>query len=136
MAIPSRAAIRARWVALATAQGSWNAVYDHQPDTFEGATEVATVHGGVVEQDEVVFGGEPDVRVSLLHTNLVRRDDPDAAEDALDALLQATGQLATDNRTDALWSGVRIAQAEPDYYVIDGKPYRAEVVRLVFSVFM
>lgn len=139
MAIPNRTDIRERWVALVTATGTWRAVYDHQPATFNGVSGVATVHGGPFGQEEVVFGdGEPDVVVTLLHTNYARRDDPDVAEDEMDALLVATAQLAADNQKDGSgnWHELRLLDTEPDYYVVDGQQYRAEQIRLEFKIYL
>lgn len=139
MAIPSRADLRARWVALVTAEGSWTGgVYDHQPGTLDGDTKVATVHGGEVVLEPVVFGGgDQDVQIRLLHTNYTRRDDPDQAEDDLDALLLAVAQVAQDNYKDSAgnWDEARLLRTEPDYFVISGQQYRAEVVTLEFTVY-
>lgn len=139
MTFPSREAIRDAWVELLEDSGDFDAVYGYQPDVLLGATNVATVHAGRFEQEEVVFGGSvPDVRVTLIQTNLVRRDDPEAAEDALDALLAATGALVTANRADSttgLWQHLQLERGEPDYFLIDGKQYRGEIINLVFTVY-
>lgn len=138
MAFPSREAIRDAWVGLLEDSGAFNIVFGYQPDVLSGATKVATVHAGRFEQEEVVFGGSvPDVRITLIQTNLVRRDDPETAEDALDALLEETGAIVTANRSEStgLWHDLRLERGEPDYFVIDGKPYRAEVISLVFTVY-
>lgn len=139
MTIPNRKDIRKRWVALVTATGTWRAVYDHQPATFNGVSEVATVHGGPFGQEEVVFGdGEPDVLVTLLHTNLIRRDAPSVAEDDLDDLLVATAQLVADNQKDSAgnWHELRLVDTAPDYYEVDGQQYRAEQIRLEFKIYL
>jgi len=113
-------------------------VYDHQPKTFDGKTPVATVHGDLYEQEIDTFGGATqDVTVRLLHTNFVKRDNADAAEDTLDDLLQAVGQVVAANRVDSQgnWQELHLERAQPDYVIVDGEQYRSDEVTLVFTVY-
>lgn len=124
-------------MALLDAEGSWQAVYDHQPASFGGQSPVATVHSGGVEFPSETFGGDEDAVMELLVTNYVRRDDADAAEDTLDALLIALVNVVKTNRTDANWSRLVVnGLTEPDYYVVDGVQYRAELIRLQATIYV
>lgn len=126
-------------MALLDAEGSWQAVYDHQPASFGGQSPVSTVHNGGVEFPSETFGGgDEDAVMELLVTNYVKREDADAAEDTLDALLIALVDVVKANRKDdGNWDRLVVnGPTEPDYYVVDGVQYRAEIIRLQATIYV
>lgn len=138
MSVPNRQTRRDRLKALLVAAGVWQEVYDHQPKSFQGQSPVATVHGGPVDFPLMTFGGDEDAEIELWVTNFVKRDDAAAAEDSLDALLLAVGDVVVANRKDAgFWNELFLrGPTEPDYPTIDGVQYRSELVRVVATVYV
>jgi len=134
MSVPSRRSMRERLAALLTTAGNWQAAYNEQPQSFSGQSPVATVHGGSVTLPQETFGTDEDLVVELIVTNFVKRADPAAAEDSLDALLVALLDVVVANQKDASgnWDNLFIAgSTEPDYFLVDGKQYRGEVIRVM-----
>jgi hypothetical protein len=138
MSVPSRETRREKLKVLLEADGSWQAVYDHQPASFGGQSPIATVHNGGVEFPSETFGGDEDAVMELLVTNYVKRDEPDAAEDTLDDLLAAVVDVVKVNRKSAgYWARLEVSgPTEPDYYVVDGVQYRAELIRLQATIYV
>lgn len=137
MAIANRKTRRDHLQDLLIAKGNWQEVYKSQPPTFDGQSPVATVHSGGVETPQETFGGDEDVEMELLVTNFVKREEVDAAEDALDDLLVALIEVVLANDTAAgYWNDLQIRGAtEPDYVMVDGEQYRSESVRVVATVY-
>jgi hypothetical protein len=131
--VPSRAARRERLQQILAADGSWQATYKAQPASFEGQSPVVTIHNGPV--DWAPLTGQrrlQQVTMTLLVTNYVKRGDAEDAEDVLDALLARLVALVNANRQvpDA-WNDLRVrGPTAPDYYLVDGEQYRAEVVEV------
>ena len=134
--MPSRQDKRDRIKAILDADGTWQAVYDHQPKSFGGQSPVATVHSGPVRTIEEAFGERKLLQIGIIVTNLVKRDDAAMAEDTLDALLEKVVQLMADNQSDAEWEYVEIEDTLPDYVTVDGVEYRAEIIPLWPTIFM
>ena len=137
MSFPDRDTRRDYLAALLTAEGSWQIVYNHQPTSFQGQSPVATVHSGPVEWENLTAARALQVvRMTLLVTNYMKRDDAEDAEDQLDALLATVVGLVNDNaRVASIWNDLRITGTEPDYYLVDGEQYRAEVIRVEATVY-
>jgi hypothetical protein len=134
-----RAAIRAAFAVLLEANGAWQVVYQSQPKSFGGQSPVATLHNAPLTWEALAAGWAPDMyQAEIWLTNYVRRgpdDDSDTAESALDTLLAAAMAVVAANRTSVNWTELTmLPPTEPDYVMVDGVQYRAERMRLQFTV--
>jgi hypothetical protein len=139
MSAPDRAALRGALATLLQTAGAWQVVYDCQPKTFSGQSPVATVHNGPASFEFLAAGHAPTAWFYEFEiTNLVRRgpeDAEEAAEAALDALLETVLDVLDGNRRTDEWTLLDLVGATaPDYYIVDGVQYRAEAITVRATV--
>lgn len=139
MSAPDRAAMRGALATLLEDTGDWQAVYDCQPKTFGGQSPVATVHNGPAMFEFLAAGHAPVAYFyDFIITNYVRRgpdDAEDAAETAMDSLLESVLDVVDENRRADEWTLLDLAEmTAPDYYVVDGVQYRAEAITVRATV--
>lgn len=131
LSVPNRKTQRERLATLITVQiASFEAVYDHIPRTFDGASPVCTISSLGFASDRNPYRYTWRFTIGIW----VRRDlstGVGASEDTLDDLMQEVLQFQLDNAADSVLHILRIPEgefSETAYPIVDGTPYRVEFV--------
>lgn len=145
----SRKQIRERMAALLTSGvPSAQAIFDHQPGTFEGQSPVITVSSGGSDRSRMTFrGGQSTFTIDLYLFVRVAEAGNAAytqaqAEDLLDDCEHAIATVVESNQVDDTgpdathWQAVAYAgRSNTVFVVVDGKEYKREHIPLIITVF-
>lgn len=129
----TRKECRERLAALFTANGSFTAVFDYAPTTFNGASKVLTIYSDSTRHDMLTAHLNNNFYIFFLDVFVKRAGA--TTEDDLDTLHEAVRSVVRTNVADSNWNELFLDEdSECSFVEVAGVPYRMESHRLRIKV--